>query len=143
MVLYFTESYCLRLIMWRKKIKIMIILFRKMYNILITFLQFPFSPVIQLLNSRRLYVAMNCCTVGLLLNPPEDLTAPKNNSRWSWLNLYVKMYLRESLCTTRFSNMETQDFIANKNPTNAVFLFVWPLISHLHFSDHIYKQLLC
>ena len=48
-----------------------------------SFVQLPFAPSMLLLSKRRLHAAVNCCVVRLLLNPPADLTAPKNSSRWS------------------------------------------------------------
>ena len=41
-----------------------------------------------------LYAAMNWQVVGLLFQPPKALTAEKNDSKWSWLILYVRRYLR-------------------------------------------------
>ena len=52
-------------------------------------LQFPFAHCMLLRSKSRLYVAVNCWQLGLLLNIPADLTALKKSSRWSWLSLYV------------------------------------------------------
>ena len=49
--------------------------------------QFPPHALMPLLRTYLLYAALNCCAVGLLLNPPQARKAQKNNSKWSWLNL--------------------------------------------------------
>ena len=46
-----------------------------------SFGQFPLPLAILLRKNNLLYAAINSCDVGLLLNPPEDLIAPKNSSR--------------------------------------------------------------
>ena len=61
-------------------------------------MQLPCPPLTLVIIRRRLYADLNCWDVGLLLNPPTARTAPKNSSRWPWLNLYARRYFIKESC---------------------------------------------
>ena len=71
---------------------------------------------------------MNWVAVGLLFHPPDECNAAKNNSKWSWLNLYVNRYVIETFVfPTNSLNRHSTLLIATRKPRKPVLRFVFTI----------------